>query len=193
MGCVCGKGFDLGNLTEDNKNSSNQANKSDDNDKKTDDKNGKDDSDDSGKKTNPFETPTPRKSASSGDVPPEAETTSMVKETLSDFADAVESENFESFHSKTSPEFQKQYSADRLKSKFFEFILDKDKTVPIINSAIEGEPTYTIDPYIKTQSGRKILVVNGRYPSKVPVRFENQYLLSGNQWKIISVGVYINQ
>ena len=121
-----------------------------------------------------------------GDVPSERETEQLIKRTLLDFNNAVQKGDFTDFHSKISNVWKKTSSPEKFNQGFSEFISKK-----IDISTIEGKvATFDPQPNVKRKSGYKVLEVKGKYDtSPLPVRFENEYIEEGGDWKLISIRV----
>jgi hypothetical protein len=163
LGCTCGKNFDLANAGKDNgpSNSSNPTS----------------DSPFSGKD-------------SDGSIPSPSTLQAMVKETTSDFAQAVETGDFSEIYSKASTDFQNTYSEDQMKNVFKTFIDKKSQVLPSLSKAASTEAEFSPAPSIRTEQGLPILVLNGKFPTKPnQVRFEYEYVLRGGEWKMLKLVV----
>lgn len=164
LGCTCDKNF--GNLGKNTESNSNVAN-----------------TEATPKKTSPEDTlsDSPR-----GDVPSEREMERLVKRTLLDFNDAVQKGDFTDFHSKISNVWKKTSTPEKFNQGFSEFI---QKDIDISN--IEGKiASFDPQPTVKRKSGYKVLEAKGKYDtSPLPVRFENEYIQEGGDWKLISIRV----
>jgi hypothetical protein len=127
---------------------------------------------------------------SRGDVPSEREMERLVKRTLLDFNDAVQKGDFTDFHSKISDVWKKTSTPEKFNQGFAEFI---QKDIDI--STIEGKvATFDPKPNVKRKSGYKVLEAKGKYDtSPLPVRFENEYIQEGGDWKLISIRVDTRQ
>lgn len=123
-------------------------------------------------------------------VPPDAELQALVQKSMQDFATAVDTEDFTSFHATTSSDFQKQFTPDSLKSAFNIFIQKKSAVVPILRSTSAMTPSYSPAPNVGKENMRNVLNVSGSYAtSPVPTNFELRYLQDGGQWKLIKIVV----
>lgn len=122
----------------------------------------------------------------SGDVPSNREIDELVQETLLDFNDAVQKGDFTEFHDKIANVWKSTSTPQKLNEGFKEFI---DKKVEI--SSIRGkEPTFDPQPTVTTKGKYKVLQVNGKYDTlPLPVRFENEYINEGGEWKLIGIRV----
>jgi hypothetical protein len=124
------------------------------------------------------------------DMPSEEDIEALVRDTLSQFNDAIESEDFSDFHSNTSKDFQATYTAAQMKTTFQGFIDKKSQVNPILNQVSDLTPDYTTEPNVTTEKGYKLLNIDGNYatsPSKTS--FELQYELEKKVWKLLKIRV----
>ena len=128
---------------------------------------------------------------SGGDkVPPDTELQSLVKETTSDFANAIETEDFSKLYAKASSDFKSTYTVEQAKNAFSTFIDKKDAILPSLKNASSSNATFSPAPSIRTEKGLNILVVNGEFASKpYPVKFENEYVWRDGGWKMLKLVV----
>jgi len=168
FGCNCNKSFDLLN-SQTNTNSSRTASNS----------------------SNSASEPT--RATSDGDLPSDSEIQALVKETTADFANAIETNDFSELYSKSSSDFQSQYTEAELKTAFKTFVDKKDVIAPILNKAPGTEPGFSPAPSIRTEKGLlKILVANGSFPTRpFPVKFEYEYIWRNSDWKLLKIVVKI--
>lgn len=123
-------------------------------------------------------------------VPSDEDLESLVQTSLQDFADAVENEDFSDFRGTVSKPFRDQFTADKFKDAFQAFINGKETFVPIIRSTGSMTPSYAPEPNVASQSGYKVLNVNGAYSTTpLPTKFELQYIGEGGQWKLIKIRI----
>jgi hypothetical protein len=126
----------------------------------------------------------------SDDAPSDSETESLIKDTIADFADGVEQEDFTGFHSRTSKDFQATYKPAQLNTTFQIFIQKKDQALPILNTAGGASTSFTNGPRIRTEKGYKILVADGNLSTRpYPVQFETEYVLERGEWKLLKFRV----
>ena len=160
LGCTCGKNFDLANLGKNSNTASNSVNASTDSD------------DD----------------AATGDMPGDELLNALVKETTADFAYAISTEDFSQMYEKASRDLQSQYSAEQMKDVFKSEIKNKKRLLPILAKLVSMKPTYSPDPYIRTEAGNSILVVNGTYDVKPQaLDFEYEYVKRNGQFKLLKL------
>jgi hypothetical protein len=114
----------------------------------------------------------------------------MVAETTADFNYAITTNDFSGMYEKASPNFQATYTEAEFKNAFKEFVDKKRVIAPILAKAVAMEPEYSPTPYIRTEKGSEILVVNGKYATTpVPVTFEYEYIKRGDDWKLLKLVV----
>lgn len=130
---------------------------------------------------------------SGGDkVPPDADLQSMVKETTSDFANAIDTEDFSRLYSKASSDFQSTYTVDQAKTAFQSFIDKKDLILPSLKSASSSTPSFSPVPSIRTEKGLNVLMLKGELPSKpYAVKFEYEYVWRDSAWKLLKLVVNV--
>lgn len=117
----------------------------------------------------------------------------LVKETVSDFAEAIEQEDFSDFHAKASEAFQSSVSVEEMKEKFAGFINQKKGAVPVLRKAADTGINFT-NKSETTEGGSRVLTAAGTFQHKPEkVRFDNKYVWEDGQWKVINAGIYINQ
>lgn len=166
FGCNCNKSFDLLN-SQTNTNSSRTASNS----------------------SNSASEPT--RTTSDGDLPSDSEIQALVKETTADFANAIETNDFSELYSKSSSDFQSQFTEAKLKAAFQTFVEKKELIVPALNKAPETKADFSPVPSIRTEKGLlKILVANGSFPTRpYPVKFEYEYIWREGEWKLLKIVV----
>jgi hypothetical protein len=158
LGCTCGKGLDLGNVSQ-NGNSSSSNSSSDDS-----------------------------TSSANGEVPSNSTCEAMVRELTADFARAIDSNDFSTIYSDASTDFQNSYSEDQMKDVFKTFVNKKRQVVPILEKTDSMSPVFTPSPYIRTEKGLSILVLNGKFTTKpVPMNFEYEFVNRGGEWKMLKL------
>lgn len=124
--------------------------------------------------------------ASTGKVPSDAQLQQLVRETILDFNDAIQSEDFNEFHSKVSKPFQKEASPERFKEVFKDFMNNNIDFREI--SDLQAE--FTTPPSVGREIGYKTLSINGSYPTTPRrTKFDLKYIPEGKEWKLISIRV----
>jgi hypothetical protein len=167
LGCTCGKGLDFGNISRTSDNSANTSNSSPSNSATT------------GSKPD----------ASAGLIPPDDDQLQyLARETMLDFNDAIQKEDFTDFHSKICKPWQKQVTPDGMKTMFRQFI-DGEADFGEIR---DMDAVLTLRK-VKKEGSYKILEVNGEYPTTPnTTKFELNYLAEGKDWKLSKIRVETN-
>jgi len=170
LGCNCGKTFDLDNTSS----SSNST---------TD---------------NPFATNTTssntsttragesKPNASKGAMPTDGEIQYLVRETMLGFNSALQTADFNAFYASISKQWQKQTTAESMKSSFQSFIDGKASFGEISSMTAEVE-----DKKTRKQSGYNVFDVKGKYStSPIATTFDLSYVAEGSEWKLFKIQVY---
>lgn len=117
----------------------------------------------------------------------------LVKQTLKDFAKAIDSGDFSSFRATVSKEFQSAASEDKLKSTFQGMIDNKGVLVPIMQSADSQTPQFTTLPSIEKEGAYYAMQYEGNFPTdRFKTYFDFKYVWQDSQWKLLSIGVNYN-
>lgn len=117
-------------------------------------------------------------------APGDQESARLAKQTISAFANAVNSNNLQGFWDTMASTFKQRYSANHFASTFQGFIRDNSNLMP----AIKHEPVFKRIPNID-RNGE--LVLEGMFPTKPSrIDFQFRYILEENTWK--NSGLEIN-
>ena len=131
---------------------------------------------------------------STGDAPSDSEVESLVKATLSDFADGVDAGDFTDFRAKTSKDFQLTYNPAQVTELFKVFINQKDKLVPVLETVNEKSAAFSPKPEVTTQKGAngkdyRILSAVGTFPTSQTTNFDITYVLENGKWKVLKIRI----
>lgn len=160
LGCTCGKGFDLGNIGKSDNSGTTSSNSS------------SDDSTDS----------------SDGELPSLSTSESMVHGLTADFSQAIRSNDWSDIYNNASTDFQSTYTEQQMKEAFKVFVNKKGVVAPILDKSATMTPEFSPSPYIRTEKGLSILVLNGRFATKpVPMNFEYEFVQRGGEWKMLKL------
>ena len=123
-------------------------------------------------------------------LPTVAQTNAMLRQTILDFAEALDTESFEEFHAKASEDFQATFTPENLLTIFQSFIDKKDLVLPTLRTIKGKRAHFTKGPLIRTENKYKILVANGSFAT-TPYRtdYEMEYIWTGKEWKLLAVKV----
>ncbi|MFN3329829.1 MAG: hypothetical protein ACK419_02770 [Pyrinomonadaceae bacterium] len=121
----------------------------------------------------------------------DAEMVSLVRETLLDFNEAIQKEDFSEFlRLRTSKVFRQQYTPEQMASSFSSFIAQKDSVGLTLDQVVTATPSYS-HRFRKIQNN-DVLEIKGNFnttPNKT--YFDNQYLLEDGEWKLVKIQVEI--
>ena len=124
--------------------------------------------------------------------PTEAEAQTLVKNTMSDFADAVEKGDFSAFRANTAKEFQSQYTEDQMKTSFKAFTDHKEAVMPILRDAAKKNIAFSPAQSVKDENGYSVLVADGTVDSEPQaVKVTNEYVYQDSKWKLLKVGIQL--
>lgn len=122
--------------------------------------------------------------ASKGEIPSEDELQDLVKTTILDFDEAVQSADFTTFYSKISKLWQRQTSPAKLEDSFSVFIEGKNNFSGISSK----EADFSSNPRVDDSKGFKELVLEGSYDtSPLPTKFTLKYTPEGKNWKLTGI------
>lgn len=168
LGCTCNKGFDLSNLS-------------------------------SGSSNNSTDTPTNSKPSTSDEpisttdgAPSTSVVEGLVKETLSEFARAVDTKDFSDIYESASTDFKSTYTLDEM-SRFFKSYTDKRSVVlPILKKIPATNADFSRDPSVRSEKGLKILMAAGEFKTKpYKVRFDFEYVMRDGEWKLLKLVINV--
>jgi hypothetical protein len=141
-----------------------------------------------GKNSNSANATTGTDDEADGDMPGDELLNALVRETTADFAYAISTEDFSRMHEKASRDLQSQYTAEEMKNVFKTEINNKKRLLPLLAKLVSEKPTYSPDPYIRTEQNTPILVVNGTYDIKpTPLNFEYEYVKRDGSFKLLKL------
>lgn len=124
--------------------------------------------------------------SSDGSIPPKSELQSMLKETADDFTNAIQTEDFSTFYSKASKDFQSTFTEEQVKDGFKSYIEKKKMILPSLQKIQTTDAEFTTEPYLRTEQGQSILVLDGNFPTKPHnIKFDAEYILRDGEWKLL--------
>lgn len=124
------------------------------------------------------------------EMPAESASQTLVKNSMSDLADAVDKNDFKAFREKASKDFQATVSEDKLKTTFASFVEKKDIIVPILREAAGKDTKFSPAPAMREESGNYILVAGGTTDTAdSKVKIDNEYVWRDGAWKLLKVMV----
>jgi hypothetical protein len=122
------------------------------------------------------------------EMPAEPELQDLVKATMMDFNDAVQSGDFTDFHKKAAKKWREQNTAEEIKDAFKTFVDNKENfnLKPISGMKATFEPAPTFEPL----GDEKALALTGSYPTTPKkLRFELKYLKDDGSWRVASIRI----
>ncbi|MFN0139021.1 MAG: hypothetical protein ACKVQW_02900 [Pyrinomonadaceae bacterium] len=129
---------------------------------------------------------------SDGSVPSDAVVEGLIKETMREFADAVDTGDFNAIHDNASSDFQGTYTVDEMKTAFKSYTDKKKVIVPILNKIEATDAEFDSPPSIRTEKGLNILVAKGKFKTKpFQTRFDYEYVMRGGEWKLLKLIIKI--
>lgn len=129
---------------------------------------------------------------SDGSVPSNTVVEGLVKETMREFADAVDTGDFNAIYDNASSDFQGTYTVDEMKTAFKSYTDKKKVVVPILNKIEGTDAEFDSPPSIRTEKGLNILVAKGKFKTKpFQTRFDYEYVMRGGEWKLLKLVINI--
>ena len=75
-----------------------------------------------------------------------------------------------------------------MKNVFKTFVDKKRLVKPVLDKTDSMTPTFTPSPFIRTEKGLSILVLNGKFGTKpVPMNFEYEFVNRSGEWKMLKL------
>lgn len=127
-------------------------------------------------------------SSAAGQIPSDDKLQSIVKTTLLDFNDAVQSGNFTSFHEKLAGPFAEQKTPEELEDVFRQFLDNKSN---FNFSGIRNmKAAFSPAPSIKKSGDYDVLSLEGSYPTTPnKTKFTLEYIEEDSEWKLVSIRI----
>lgn len=125
-------------------------------------------------------------------VPSNSVVEGLVKDTTADFAEAVDTKDFNALYDKASADFQSTYTVEQMETAFKSYTDKKKLVVPILDKVQNMDAEFDSPPGIRTEKGLKILMAKGKFKTKpFGVRFDYEYVMRGGEWKLLKLVVNI--
>ncbi|MEO7658796.1 MAG: hypothetical protein ABIV48_04195 [Pyrinomonadaceae bacterium] len=116
----------------------------------------------------------------------------LVKETISQFEDAVDSGDFSVIHEKASSDFQSTYTVDEMETAFKSYTDKKSVVVPILKKVEKLDAEFSSPPNVRSEKNLNILVAAGKFPTKpFGLRFDFEYVMRDGEWKMLKLVINI--
>lgn len=130
--------------------------------------------------------------STSDSVPSDSVVEGLVKETTSDFADAINNKDFSDLYEKTSSDFKTTYTLDQMTTAFKSYTDKKSIVLPLLRKVSSMDADFSSKPSIRTEKGLNILVATGKFATKpYNVRFDYEYVMRGGEWKLLKLVINI--
>lgn len=129
---------------------------------------------------------------SDGSVPSDIVVEGLVKDTMREFADAVDTGDFNAIYNNASSDFQGTYTVDEMKTAFKSYTDKKRIVVPILRKIESEDAEFDSRPEIRSEKGLSILMAKGKFNTKpYKTRFDYEYVLRGGEWKLLKLVINI--
>lgn len=124
--------------------------------------------------------------------PSEAVVEGLVKETIAEFNDAIQSGDFATIHANASQDFQSTYSIEQMETAFKSYTDKKNVVKPIFEKVPTMPAKFTTPAGIRTEKSLKILMTKGEFDTKpFKTRFDFEYVMRGGEWKLLKLIVNV--
>ncbi len=126
--------------------------------------------------------------ADEDEVPTDSQSQALVKKTLMGFNEAVQAGDFADFHKTVSGTWRRTSKPADFNKGFKEFI-DKEIDISRIR---KQEAEFSPKPKIIKKFGKQVLSLKGTYEAglgELPVNFNLEFIVDGDEWKLIFIGV----
>jgi len=144
------------------------------------------------KESNTSTTSNTKTDTSDNSTPSNSVVEGLVKETISQFSDAVDSGDFSELYDNASTDFQSTYTLEEMKTAFKSYTDKKSMVVPILGKSASMDADFPREPSIRTEKGLKILMAAGEFKTKpFKVRFDFEYVMRGGEWKLLKLVINI--
>lgn len=125
------------------------------------------------------------------EIPPEADLQKMIKQSLLDFNDAIQKEDFDDFRLKSSTFFQGQFDNASCKEVFGSFIRQKEAVGKVFEEFKKLKAKHSTTPEIQSVKGYQVLRLIGAYATAVSFTYDLKYVFQKNQWKLLKIEVHL--
>ncbi len=123
------------------------------------------------------------------EVPSKEKLQALVRATIHDFHDAIQSGDFTDFHKKTGKPWRETTSPEELEEAFKTFVEKKERFD--LKSAISSvDALFSPEPSIGKVAGIDALLVKGSYPTKPKqLHFDLKYAMDDGTYKLVSIEI----
>lgn len=114
----------------------------------------------------------------------------IVKETLADFTEALEKDDFEGLRRKTSSAFQQKYNAEEIKASFGNFATKKELSIPLFREAEKTQAEFFQKSEMRKIGEHYVLEMKGKFPTDSPdLNFQFEYVREDGKWKLVKFNI----
>lgn len=121
-------------------------------------------------------------------IPSDDKLQTLVKQTVMDFGDAVQSGDFGDFHKKTAKVWRDTSSPEKMLEAFKVFV-DNKENFNFKRAIATLDATFSPAPAIEKVSGLDAMIVKGSYATKPATNFELKYTMDDGTWKLIGINI----
>lgn len=122
--------------------------------------------------------------------PKDNELQKLVKETMADFTESIEKDDFSILRNRSSETFQKDFSAEKIRETFKIFIEKKTFVLPLLHSTQNLSAEFDSQPDLRESNKQYYLDANGHFSTKpYSVKFQLSYIREAGKWKIIRIKI----
>jgi hypothetical protein len=137
-------------------------------------------------------TPADTKPSDTDGVPSTSVVEGLVKDTIAEFNDAVQSGDFSAMHANASQDFQSTYSVEEMETAFKSYTEKKKVVAPIFSKIPSMSADFSSPPGLRTEKSLKILMAKGEFNTKpYKTRFDFEYVMRGGEWKLLKLIVNV--
>ena len=124
--------------------------------------------------------------ADAGTVPTTEQNRALVLKTLNDFNEAVKKKDFADFRETVARRWRNTTKVEKFNEGFKQFI-DKQVDISRVNGSV---PDFDPQPRINKKYNTDVLFLKGKYnTSPLPVRFNLEYIIEDDEWKLVFISV----
>jgi len=121
-------------------------------------------------------------------IPSDEKLQTLVKQTVMDFGDAVQSGDFDDFHKKTAKVWRDTSSPEKMLEAFKVFV-DNKENFNFKRAIATLDANFSPAPAIEKVSGLDAMIVKGTYATKPATNFELKYTMDDGTWKLIGINI----
>ncbi len=121
-------------------------------------------------------------------IPSDEKLQTLVKSTMMDFGDAVQSGDFEDFHNKIAKVWRDTSTPEKMKEAFAVFVDNKEQ-FNFKRAIATLDAKFSPAPSIEKVSGLDAMILKGTYATKPGTIFELKYTMEDGVWKLIGINV----